>query len=52
MCLCREFNKRYSSNGLYHGRAVQQTSVNYTKLASPQAMVKLTPTSYSKYRKR
>ena len=40
MCLCREFNKRYSSNGLYHGRTVQSTKANYTKVVSPQVMVK------------
>ena len=52
MCLCSEFNKRYSSNGLYHGRTVQSTNANYTKLVSPQVMVKKTPTSYTKYGKR
>ena len=51
MCLCSEFNKRFSSNGLYHGRAVKSTNTDYKKLVSPQVMVKKTPTSYSKYLK-
>ena len=51
MCLCRKFNKRISPNALFQGRVVQLGNANYKKLASPQVMVKKTPTSYSKYLK-
>jgi hypothetical protein len=51
MCLCHEFNKRFSPNGLYHGRVVQSTSSKNTKLVSTQTMVKMTKQMYKGYGK-
>ncbi len=49
MCLCNEFKKRYSSNGLYHGRPVQMTKI--ANIANPHVMVKKTSMTPTKYRK-
>ncbi|WP_175596869.1 hypothetical protein [Bacillus sp. MRMR6] len=51
MCLCHEFNKRFSPNGLYQGRVVQATIGKNVKLVSPQAMVKQTTQMYKRYGK-
>lgn len=50
MCFCHEFNKRFSSKDLYHGRPIQSATVKYTKLVSPQVSTKIRPltTKYSK----
>lgn len=49
MCLCHEFNKRFSSNGLYHGRPVLTKDGKYvTKAVSPQVMVKHPSQSFYK----
>ena len=51
MCLCHEFNKRFSPNGLYQGRVVQLPIGKNVKAASPQVMVKQTTQMYKKYGK-
>lgn len=48
MCLCHEFNKRFSPNGLYQGRVVQSTYGKNTKLVTPQVMVKKTTEIYKR----
>jgi hypothetical protein len=45
MCLCSEFNKRLSPNGLYQGRAPLTKTA---KLVSPQTMVKQTTQMYKR----